>query len=237
MKIRFLIPVRPIIVIVILLFAGCNGNRSTAVKTDSSRVVTVITDTAPRETILGYSYFRKIATGSSKSVNVFISTEFGKSRLVDTLRTVTLDETFRDQYDTPTIGIENFSENFDTYDSVDVTLTDPSRSFHIDTIGASRQPVLVTSRWEWVVTPVTDQSKASLVINAVPRRRDGSTKFIQPKTIYIQIEITPAFFRKLWIFINGNPWKFILAIVIPLISFFGARYYRSRDAKKKSGSV
>jgi len=203
--------------------------RDSVIKTESS--VNAFVDSA-KEAILGYSYFKKMQQGNSKDINVFVSIKFPASTLIDTLKKINIPETGEFKNDTPSIATSMFPNNISDCDSVDVTLTDPERSFNIDTLGSTRQPVAELSRWTWAVTPVTDNKSAKLILNAVPIRKDHSTRNINPEVIIITVEIVPSFFRKLWIFINNNPWTIITVIIIPLIAFFGKRLFGSKNQKK-----
>ncbi|HSZ35253.1 MAG TPA: hypothetical protein VK772_18200, partial [Puia sp.] len=181
-----------------------------------------------RQALLGYSYFKKIQQGRSKDINVFVSIKFPASRIVDTLTKLSKPESGEFKNDTATVATEIFEDNLADCDSVDVTLTDPSAAFKIDSFGLTRQPIAALSRWTWAVTPLTNLKKANLILNATPRRKDGSPKTIDPKVIIIEIEIVPGFFRNLWIYINDNPWTIMTVIIIPLAVFLGKRLFKTQ---------
>jgi hypothetical protein len=124
------------------------------------------------------------------------------------------------------------------YKSIKVSLINPDSSFLCErTFGEEWQEVDSTcdNRWRWNVIPVTNLPKARLIIKVTAQTPEGQVKDIDDKTFQIKVTLNNRqMFRDWWLYLRDNSSVVITVILIPLIAFFGKRYFE-RKAKKKKG--
>jgi hypothetical protein len=72
-----------------------------------------------------------------------------------------------------------------------------------------------------------------LVLKVDAEKPGGGIENLAPRSIPIKIDIDANIFRSVWIYMGDNPGVVLTAILIPLVAYFGKRYF---DGKKKAAA-
>ena len=211
--------------------------RKAAAKKTSSKKNISKTDRSPaseagKSGVLGYSFFKEMKIGETKNIHAFISIHHSQSSMRDTIRFINNQEEPDLKNDTVSI----FTENILLFNFVYVLLIDPDSSFTITQIhDSTRQKVndISGNHWQWAITAKTKNEKARLILKVVAEKETGDKETFEARTIPIIIHVRTNICRQVWIFMYENPKIVLTAIFIPVIGYFGKKYF---DKKKGKGS-
>ena len=185
---------------------------------------------------LAYNYSSEMKRNVSEDINVYVSIVNSGSFVKDTLMKIVAQQKNPNAHKANTDSI--VTANILLYKRIKVELIDPDAAFKIDSVyGNSWQDVdsIGDNRWRWSVKPLTDQPNAKLVIKVVAKTPAGAVEDIDDRTFYIKVEMTGPFqmFRTWWIYLQDHPELFLTVIIIPLIAFFGKRYFDRKSKEQK----
>ena len=185
---------------------------------------------------LAYNYSSEMKRNVSEDINVYVSIVNSGSFVKDTLMKIVAQQKNPNTRKANTDSI--VTANILLYKRIKVELIDPDAAFKIDSVyGNSWQDVdsIGDNRWRWSVKPLTDQPNAKLVIKVVAKTPAGAVEDIDDRTFYIKVEMTGPFqmFRTWWIYLQDHPELFLTVIIIPLIAFFGKRYFDRKSKEQK----
>ncbi len=221
----------------IMLFIAAGCNNSADIKATPEDSVGAGSDTTvtmpvqhPTSALLGYSYFTTIKRNEVKSIRAYLSIHFPESKVRDTLRQIERRQEVNIQDGDSSI-INTLS--IPLYDFIEVNLLDPANDYSIIPINhkADKQKVntAMGNNWGWSVLTKTDKNRTSLILKVTAYMPD-STAELDNRIIPIRIKLEKNIFRKLWTVLLDDPKYFLVVILVPLIGFWGKRYY---DRKKK----
>lgn len=242
-------------IIAIVLFtisfclSGCGGGSSDAT-TDSTTVTSDSTSYSPLDTsespdekptqplplpsrsaILGYSYFSNMRQHETRSVYAYISINNPESVVISTVQDLTADENPVRTNDTVTINTYNL--NMLLYKYVDVNLLQNDSDFIIREVHPiARQEIdsIYGNKWQWNITPKTTKEFTTLTLNVVAEKPNGSRDRFESRNISIDITIDKSINRTVWNWMMDNPGKTLTLVIIPLVAFFGRRYFGDKKA-------
>ena len=185
---------------------------------------------------LAYNYSSEMKRNVSEDINVYVSIVNSGSFVKDTLMKIVAQQKNPNNHKTRADSI--VCANILLYKRIKVELIDPDAAFKIDSVyGSGWQDVdsIGDNRWRWSVKPLTDQPNAKLVIKVVAKSPAGAIEDIDDRTFYIKVEMTGPFqmFRTWWIYLQDHPELFLTVIIIPLIAFFGKRYFDRKSKEQK----
>ena len=185
---------------------------------------------------LAYNYSSEMKRNVSEDINVYVSIVNSGSFVKDTLMKIVAQQKNPSARKANTDSI--VTANILLYKRIKVELIDPDAAFKIDSVyGNGWQDVdsIGDNRWRWSVKPLTDQPNAKLVIKVVAKTPAGAIEDIDDRTFYIKVEMTGPFqmFRTWWIYLQDHPELFLTVIIIPLIAFFGKRYFDRKSKEQK----
>ena len=190
--------------------------------------------TEPKTGVLGYSYFKKMRRKDTRFIHAFISINHPESKVWDTLRQLNKEDQIENGKDTSTIITK---ADIRLYSYVKITIINLDSAFHIQAFqDTAKQKIDMVSgnHWEWAVTAETNQPQGILVLKIEAETPSGGTVNLGTRSIPISIEIERTLPRKIWNYMNDNPGWVLAAILIPLISFFGKRYFDRKRQKNNS---
>ena len=187
-----------------------------------------------RSARLAYSYCSEMKRNESSDVNVYVSVVNPASVVVDTLMKIVAA-----QHNPQTGKVDKdsvVSTNILLYKRIKIELIDPDSAFRIKQVyGEPWQEVdsSADTRWRWSVVPLTDAKQAKLILKVVAETPEGTVKDIDDRTFYVKVKLAPPtqMVRSWWSYLQDNPALVVTVILIPLIAFFGKRYF-DRKAKK-----
>ena len=184
---------------------------------------------------LAYNYSSEMKRNVSEDINVYVSIVNSGSFVKDTLMKIVAQQKNPGARKANTDSI--VTANILLYKRIKVELIDPDAAFKIDSVyGNGWQDVdsIGDNRWRWSVKPLTDQPNAKLVIKVVAKTPAGAIEDIDDRTFFIKVEMTGPFqmFRTWWIYLQDHPELFLTVIIIPLIAFFGKRYFDRKKEQK-----
>jgi len=185
---------------------------------------------------LAYNYSSEMKRNISEDINVYVSIVNSGSFVKDTLMKIVAQQKNPNKHKTRADSI--VCANILLYKRIKVELIDPDAAFKIDSVyGSGWQDIdsIGDNRWRWSVKPLTDQPNAKLVIKVVAKSPAGAIEDIDDRTFYIKVEMTGPFqmFRTWWIYLQDHPELFLTVIIIPLIAFFGKRYFDRKSKEQK----
>jgi len=183
---------------------------------------------------LVYNYPPEMILGKAEIINVVVSITNLGSDLKDNLKKIA--ESQRSPREKKKIQDSILSITLKLKDSLKIEMLDPDSSFKISqTFGSSWQFVDSTSdvRWTWNVIPITNNSEAKLIIK-VKLKQGNRIKDFEDKFLLIKVKIKSFWdiIRDWLVYLTNNPAYVISAILIPLIAYFGNRYFSNRAKKK-----
>jgi len=183
---------------------------------------------------LVYNYPPEMILGKAEIINVVVSITNLGSDLKDNLKKIA--ESQRSPREKKKIQDSILSITLKLKDSLKIEMLDPDSSFKISqTFGSSWQYVDSTSdvRWTWNVIPITNNSEAKLIIK-VKLKQGNRIKDFEDKFLLIKVKIKSFWdiIRDWLVYLTNNPAYVISAILIPLIAYFGNRYFSNRVKKK-----
>lgn len=174
--------------------------------------------------ILGYSFPSFMSVYESKNIHAFISIKFSGSQVRDTLQTIIFED--EDSNNKDSIVIKERIPLFD-YVSIDLIALDsfikitnnihPNSRQRLDTISGNK--------WSWTIRAESadrPSSRLKLVI------RTENPQYFKERTIPIAIKVDTNFFRRIYNFLIENPSVLVVAILIPLITFIGKRFFKEK---------
>lgn len=183
---------------------------------------------------LAYSYYPEMTRYESKDINVYVSIVKSVNLVKDTLIKII---TLQQNASTGKVYMDSIvTSEIPIYKRIRVDLLDPDSSFKIKKLfGETWQDVDSTgdNRWRWNVTPITNALQAKLVIKVIAVTPNGVTKDIDDKTFFIKVKMmgTCQLIRSWWAYLQDNPGIVVTVILVPLIAFFGKRFF-DRKSKK-----
>lgn len=186
---------------------------------------------------MAYNFPSEMHRNESADINVYVSLVNSAGFVKDTLMKIVALQKDPDSGKTQSDSI--VTANIFLYKRIKVELLDPDSAFRIKQVfGQSWQDVdsLGDNRWRWSVIPLTNHPEARLVIKVVAETPESAPKDIDDRTFYIRIRMTdPGQTARGWLaYLQDNPELFLTAILIPLIAFFGKRYFDRRSKRKDS---
>lgn len=189
---------------------------------------------AKRSARMAYSYCPEMKRNEAADVNVYVSIVNPTSVVVDNLMHIV------EQQHNPATGKKDvdsiIATNILLYRRMKVELIDPESAFKVTQVyGEQWQEVdsMGDNRWRWSVVPQTDAKEAKLIIKVVAETPEGVVKDIDDRTFYVKVKLANPddVVRSWWSYLTDNPAMVITVILIPLIAFFGKRYF-DRKAKR-----
>lgn len=185
---------------------------------------------------LAYNYSSEMKRNVSEDINVYVSIVNSGSFVKDTLMKIIAQQKNPNTHKTSADSI--VTANILLYQRIKVVLIDPDSAFKIDTVyGKAWQDVdsIGDNRWRWSVRPLTNQPSAKLVIKVVAKTPAGAIEDIDDRTFYIKVKMTGPLqmIREWWIYLQDHPELFLTVIIIPLIAFFGKRYFDRKSKEQK----
>lgn len=186
---------------------------------------------------LAYNFPAEMKRNVSEDINVYVSLVNSGSFVKDTLMKIIARQKNPDTGKSKTDSI--VTTNILLYKRLKIELIDPDSAFRIKQIyGNDWQEVDSTgdNRWRWNVVPLTNLPEAKLVIKVVAETPSGAQKDIDDRTFYIRIKMTGPFqmIRSWLTYLQDNPGLVLTVILIPLIAFFGKRYFERRAKNKNT---
>jgi hypothetical protein len=173
--------------------------------------------------ILGYSYPPTITVGSSKTIHAFISIMFPENKVRDTLVKIVIDDDKNETGDSVVIvkAIRLFKEVTMTLDCMDTVLkvspNHPNASQQIDTLHGNK--------WSWSIYAKTADYPVSKLKLKITTKGPAS---YDEKTLTINIKVEPHILRRIYNYLINNPKVLVSSILIPLLGFFGTRYFNNK---------
>jgi hypothetical protein len=186
-----------------------------------------------KSAVLGYSYPERIRRKEVKNVNAFLTVNLPESKVRDTLKKITEKQLRQLQKDDTT---HILTENLILYEEVEVQLIDPGSVFTITPVFPESQKVdtIRGNRWRWSLTTTTDQVFGDLILKVTVKNPNTNPERLEDHSFQITVEVDPpiSILRRSWLFLMDNPGVVVTVILIPLIAFFGKRYFDRRDKNK-----
>lgn len=182
--------------------------------------------------ILGYSFFKKMSRKETKTINVFVTVNNPAGFVEDTLKQIQNSMNVTEKKNDTSVV---YTVNILLYRFLNISLKDPAQSFKIDTlIKPTRQMIdtVLGNRWEWAITPNTNEKEANLYLLVNAEKPDGSNNQFKDQLIPITINIENDWFRTFILYCKDNPGVVITAILIPLAAYFGKRYFDKKNNNK-----
>lgn len=184
---------------------------------------------------LAYNYSSEMKRNVSEDINVYVSIVNSSSFVKATLMKIIAKQKNPNTHKTNTDSI--VTANILLFKRIKVVLMDPESAFKVDsTFGNGWQDVdsIGDNRWRWTVIPKTSQPNAKLIIKVTAQTPTGAVKDIDDRTFFINVEMTGPFqmIREWWIYLQEHPQLFLTVIIIPLIAFFGRRYFDRKKEQK-----
>lgn len=206
---------------------------------DSAENVSALPEQEPKKKSarMAYNFPAEMHRNKSADINVYVSLVNSESYVKDTLmKIVAL------QNDPNSGKIKKDSvvtANILLYKRIAVELLDPDSAFIVKQIfGRTWQDVDSTgdNRWRWNLIPQTDKPEAKLIIKVVAETPAGEPKDIDDRTFYIRIRMTgPNQTVRSWVtYLQDHPGLVLTAILIPMLGFFGKRYFERKSKGKNS---
>lgn len=181
--------------------------------------------------ILGYSYPPSIRVGDSKTIHAFISVKFPESKVRDTLIKIVLSDDSRQKGDSIVMvkAIRLYKEVTMTLACMDTVLTvtpiHPSASQLIDTVNGNK--------WSWdIYAKTADHPRSKLKLTIATT---GPASY-EEKTLVINIKVESNFVRVTYDYLMDNPKVLVSSILIPVVGFFGGRYFKRRKKRRTGNS-
>lgn len=129
-----------------------------------------------------------------------------------------------------------YTKNILLYKYLDVSLIDPAGQCIITPVHESNRQLIDTvqgNSWQWAVTPKTKEKQVRLILKINAEKPDGSSNSLGSRNIAIDISLEINFFRSMWTWLYDNPEKLLVLILIPLVAFFGGKFFnRNKKAEK-----
>ncbi len=210
------------------------NRRDSVERPESPTPAGIHTIPAKRSARMAYSYCPEMKRNEAADVNVYVSIVNPTSVVVDNLMRIVA------QQHNPTTGKSDadsiIATNILLYKRMKVVLIDPESAFKIDSVyGKQWQTVdsMGDNRWRWSVIPKTDAKAAKLIIKVVAETPEGVIKDIDDRTFYVKVKLTPPIVvvRSWWSYLTDNPAMVVTVILIPLIAYFGKRYFDRKKGK------
>lgn len=185
---------------------------------------------------LAYNYSSEMKRNVSEDINVYVSIVNSSSFVKATLMKIIAQQKNPNTHKTNTDSI--VTANILLFKRIKVVLIDPESAFKVDsTFGNGWQDVdsIGDNRWRWTVIPKTNQPSAKLIIKVTAQTPTGAVKDIDDRTFFINVKMTGPFqmIREWWIYLQEHPELFLTVIIIPLIAFFGKRYFDRKSKEQK----
>lgn len=186
---------------------------------------------------LAYNYSSEMKRNVSEDINVYVSIVNSSSFVKATLMKIIAQQKNPNTHKTNTDSI--VTTNILLFKRIKVVLIDPESAFKVDsTFGNGWQDVdsIGDNRWRWTVIPKTNQPSAKLIIKVTAQTPTGAVKDIDDRTFFINVKMTGPFqmIREWWIYLQEHPELFLTVIIIPLIAFFGKRYFDRKSKEQKT---
>ena len=185
---------------------------------------------------LAYNYSSEMKRDVSEDINVYVSIVNSGSFVKDTLMKIVAQQKNPNNHKTKADSI--VCANILLYKRIKVELIDPESSFKIDSVyGNAWQDVdsIGDNRWRWSVIPLTNHPMAKLVIKVVAKTPAGAVEDIDDRTFYIKVKMTGwmQMLRDWWIYLQDHPELVVTVILIPVIAYFGKRYFDRKSKEQK----
>src|SRR5687768_1641390 len=182
-----------------------------------------------KSAVLGYSYPESIRRKEVKNVNAFLTVNLPESKVRDTLKKITEKQLRHLRKDDTTHII---TENLILYEEVEVQLIDPGSIFKITPVFPENQKVdtIRGNRWRWSITTMTDQVFGDLILKVSVKNPNTKPERLEDHSFQITVEVDAptSVLRRGWLFLMDNPGVVVTVILVPLIAFFGKRYFEKR---------
>lgn len=200
---------------------------------NSSAIVSTVENPMKKQATMGYSYPTKMTRGQSSDFNVFVSLVNSQSKVLDTLQKIVA----KQMADDNNASVKHVMEatNIFLYHKLKVELLDPDKAFELTPVHNNSEQVVDEfgdNKWRWNVKPVANRKDARLILKVIAERPNGNSEPIVDETIHINVNIDEGMFvRNIWIYALDHYEWFLTAILVPLITFLGKRWF---DRKKKN---
>jgi hypothetical protein len=230
-----------------VFFFSCNNESekietkdSVAVKpgTSDTAVVTPVDTTTIAKIVkrksanIAYSYFNSIKRNDLKYIGAYLSIKMPEAKARETLRKIEREQHINSENEDSSI-IRSLNIPL-VYDSVEIELMDPAADYTIVKTGHKKDKQRIDTvngnKWEWSVLTKTDKKSTTLILKITAYLPEGSEE-LENRSIPIRIKLEQSIVRKLWAVLLDDPKYLLTVILVPLIAFFGKRYF---DKKKKA---
>lgn len=186
---------------------------------------------------IAYSYFNTIKRNEVKHIMAYLSINKPQAKVRDTLRQIERTETVNSTDEDSSI-INSLHIPL-VYEHVEISIQDPAGDYSIQPVGhASNKQRIDTIRgnkWDWSIVTKTDKPSTTLILKITAYLPD-STEELENRKIPIRIKLEQNVIRKLWATLLDDPKYFLTVILVPLIGYFGKKYFDKRKAAKQENS-
>lgn len=128
-----------------------------------------------------------------------------------------------------------YPQNIVVHKALDISLIDPENIFTVQPIhdtntNYQRINLRDGNSWRWVITTNTSLQKAILVLRVRAESPKNVSSYFKDRNIPIVIVIgDTSIIRTIWDFLSDHPEFILVAILSPVISYFGKRYFDNKN--------
>jgi len=185
-----------------------------------------------RSGILGYSFFRTMKQNETRNIYAYVTINHPQSTVRSILQEIN-SEDIPPVRENDTASI--YTKNILLYKYLDVSLIDPGGQCIITPVHESNRQLIDTvqgNSWQWAVTPKTKEKQVRLILKVNAEKPDGSSNPLGSRNIAIDISLEINFFRSVWTWLYDNPEKLLVLILLPLVAFFGGKFFKRKKIEK-----
>jgi hypothetical protein len=183
---------------------------------------------------IAYSYFTTIKRNDLKHISAYLSITQPEAAVKEILRKI--ERTQRINSENEDSSIINSLNIPLVYDYVEINLLDPAADYTISKVGHNNDKQKIDTingnKWDWTVLTKTNKKDTRLILKITAYLPNASEE-LENRSIPIRIKLEQGILRKLWATLLDDPKYLLTAILIPLIAFFGKRYFDQKKAQKK----
>ncbi|MBX9782627.1 MAG: hypothetical protein K2X48_04950 [Chitinophagaceae bacterium] len=188
---------------------------------------------------IAYSYFNIIKRNELKNIRAHLTINKPEAKTRDTLRQIERQQQVNSSNDDSSI-INSLHIPL-VYEDVEINLLGPAGDYTITKVGhnTDKQKIdtLNGNTWGWTVITKTDKPSTQLVLKITAYKPDASEE-LENRSIPIRIKLEQNIIRKLWAVLLDDPKYLLTVILVPVIGYFGKKYYdRKMASKSKDGSA
>jgi hypothetical protein len=211
------------------------SDTSVIITTDTGRIQPIINIVKKKSASIAYSYFTTIQRTELKHISAYLSINTPEAKVRDTLRTIERTQRIESKEEDSSI-INSLSLPL-VYNDVEINLLDPAGDYTITKVGHNndkqRIDTVKGNIWDWTVMTKSNKKTTKLILKITAYLPNASEE-LENRSIPIRIKLEQNIVRKLWAALLDDPKYLLSAILLPLIAFFGKRYFDRRKATKEN---